>query len=235
METQPTQPLETTVTTESFRMITNPRELIQDVGRWAESQPWHPKHAPDYGCVEELGEMCHGVLKNIQGIKGMDDLEKFRAHTLDALGDFMVFLSHWCFLRNCHFTALPIERVIVPEHIEMRDYIGQLLINLSQMFTIGVNMRTEVTLMSTIATRLCHTLQHIAKMFGWDLLENCLYPTWHRVRFRNFNKDKVGGGRDKIESMMPAPSTAPRQLPTVKVDPAQIEGEKPLEAKAPAV
>lgn len=218
-----------------IRMIDNPRELVQDVGRWAESQPWHPKHAPDYGVVEELGEMCHGVLKNIQGIKGMDNIDKFRAHTLDALGDFMVFLSHWCFLNSCFYTPLPVEHVIVPQNKEMRDFVGELLVSLAQMFTIGVSQRDNPTVLSSIATRLTHSLQGIARMFGWDLMRDCLYPTWHRVRLRNFNKDLHGGGRDQIEASMPAPNTAPRELPTAVVDPTQIEGEKPLEAKADPV
>lgn len=212
-------------------MITNPRELIADVGRWAESQPWHPKHAPDYGVVEELGELSHGLLKHLQGIKGFDNVDKFREHTLDCLGDVMVFLSHWCFLMGAYYIPTPIEKVRVPERMEMRDALSQCLGCAAQLLSFGNRADQQEAIHVSLASRLTQTLQIIAKMFGWDLLRDCLYPTWHRVRLRNFNLDKVRGGRDAIEAELGAPDAAPKLEDTPhNVNPEDIEGEKPIGA-----
>lgn len=213
-------------------MITNPRELINDVGRWAQSQPWHPRHAPDFGVIEEIGELAHGVLKHHQGIKGFDNVDHYRAHTLDALGDIMVYLSHWCYMRNTFYT--PLTNVQIPASLEIRDLIKMLVTQASRMMEFSGALSDIHAATGAIASGITQACQLIARMFGWDLLDDCLYPTWHRVRLRDFNKDKIGGGRDKIEKDMGAPSTAPRlEAETRVVDPEQIEGERPLEGMTP--
>jgi len=214
-----------------LRMIDNPRELIRDVGDWAESQPWHPKHAPDLGVVEEIGELFHGVLKHHQGIRGFDNTDKYRAHTLDALGDIMVYLSHWCYLNGAHYHAL--IAVEVPTSMELRDLLKTLVIDASKMLHFsGRSVDTSVA--STVASGITQTCQYIARMFGWDLFNDCLYPTWHRVRMRNFNKDKQGGGREAIEAAHGLPDIAPKlDHEAVPVNVEQIEGERPLEGMVP--
>lgn len=48
------------------------------------------------GMVEELGELSHAILKNKQGIRGMDDSVAFRAAVMDAVGDLMIFAAGFC-------------------------------------------------------------------------------------------------------------------------------------------
>lgn len=210
---------------QQIRMITNPRELIQDVGRWAESQPWHPRHAPDYGVVEEIGELSHAVLKNLQGIRGFDNIDKFRAAVLDALGDIMVFLSHWCYLRDAHFIARP---VVVPASMEMRDCIEAMMTGATRMLSLNRNQNLTPETCTTVATQITVACQYAARMFGWDLLEDCLYPTWHRVRLRNFNKNAVDGGNAEIVAALGEPSVAPKSIEETAVNAEAIEGERPI-------
>ena len=86
-------------------MTTNPRAIISEVGQWAQQQPWHPQHAPDYGLIEEFGELFHAILKNIQGIRGFDDKDTFEKAVKDAIGDMMVYLCHWCYLNKGYFSV----------------------------------------------------------------------------------------------------------------------------------
>lgn len=64
---------------------------------------WRQYNFPDgdadqqlLGVVEEVGELCHAVLKGKQGIRGMDDEAKRVACIRDAVGDIQVFLAGFC-------------------------------------------------------------------------------------------------------------------------------------------
>jgi len=48
--------------------------------------------APLLGIMEELGELCHCVLKHHQGIRGYDDPSKYEPERDDALADILVYL-----------------------------------------------------------------------------------------------------------------------------------------------
>lgn len=47
------------------------------------------------GLSEEVGELCHAVLKHLQKIRGMEDPEKFRVMAGDAAGDIFVYLCQF--------------------------------------------------------------------------------------------------------------------------------------------
>lgn len=50
------------------------------------------------GLVEEVGELAHAVLKQIQNIRG--DRATHDAEILDAIGDIQVFLAGFCSYRG---------------------------------------------------------------------------------------------------------------------------------------
>jgi hypothetical protein len=176
-------------------MTTNIRTIIGEVGQWAEQQPWHPdRHAPDYGCIEELGEAMHCILKNIQQIRGFENEEYFKEKVADAFGDFMVYLSHWCFLTNSYYS---LRSKISPElDPPLRPVIAQLLLALTQMFTYTEPMLEHQAVACTIACRAAVSLQEMAAYCGLDLLEDCLIPTWDKVKKRNWKKDQMHGGEN---------------------------------------
>ena len=187
-------------------MLTNPRAIIQDVGRWAESQPWHPKHAPDWGIGEEIGELLHGILKNFQGIRGFDDPVKFRDHTIDALGDTMVYLSHWCFLHNTYYYVG--DARTLPPGWDIRQAFSRIYTQLAHMFILWQPSTSDTQMHMLVVGRLVATLQEIATAKGYDLILDCLAPTWHKVRLRNWNKSRLNGGDPEI--MAKQDKTEPR-------------------------
>lgn len=177
-------------------MTTNPRTIITEVGQWAKEQPWgessgNPRHAPDYGVVEEFGELMHCILKRQQRIRGMDDPETFAKKAKDAFGDMMVYLSHWCYLEGAYFTLKPVENT--GSEI-LRPYLTQILICITQLVskshTTTFNTPEEST---QIATNLAHFLNLLAAVLGFNLLE-AYAETWDRVKKRNWNKDAMCGG-----------------------------------------
>lgn len=176
-------------------MTTNPRTIISEVGQWADQQPWglgdKPAHAPDYGCLEEFGEMMHCILKNIQKIRGFEVPEFFHAQVTDAIGDFMVYLSHWCHMHKCYYTFR--EKSQVSDLEEIRPTLGQLLIALSQMLVFSKEILNAPSVAGSIATRVAQLMQAIAQFVGTDI-EVALAVTWDKVKQRNWNKDKMKGG-----------------------------------------
>lgn len=58
------------------------------------------------GVAEESGELCHAILKNAQGIRGMDDREAFRAAAGDALADICIYAIQCATLLRLDFGTL---------------------------------------------------------------------------------------------------------------------------------
>ena len=54
------------------------------------SKFWHPV----LGLIEEVGELCHAVLKRDQGIRG--DIAVHNAEIDDAVGDILIYLVDFC-------------------------------------------------------------------------------------------------------------------------------------------
>ena len=75
------------------------------VGEWADRNfgrvaSWHPL----LGVGEELGELNHAHLKRAQGIRGVDDAQ-YRKDAIDAVGDIVIFLAHYCYLNEIDMVA----------------------------------------------------------------------------------------------------------------------------------
>lgn len=181
----------------------NIRTILLEIGQWAEKQPWgessgQPRHAPELGIGEELGELLHGVLKNYQGIRGFDDAEKFHTHTADAIGDMLVYLSHWCYLKGAYFTLEPgIFPMQEPNSSMFRVELAQAYICLSRLTvhsnTFNKDDRDEQTTAINIASMMAKRISTMADLLGFNA-EDCLIMTWHTVKQRNWNKDKQLGG-----------------------------------------
>jgi NTP pyrophosphatase (non-canonical NTP hydrolase) len=70
------------------------------------------------GMVEEVGELAHAVLKNAQGIRGVDD-EKLRRDAADALGDVFVYMVSFA---SCN--GFDLDKIIAStwQQVRSRDW-----------------------------------------------------------------------------------------------------------------
>lgn len=66
---------------------------------------WTSRNFPDatseqqlLGVCEEVGELCHAVLKQKQGIRGT--VEELMDKERDAIGDIVIFLANYCNMRG---------------------------------------------------------------------------------------------------------------------------------------
>ena len=78
-------------------------ELQGEHRRWAEKNFPGTKNPADVllGVIEEVGELCHAELKSKQGIRG--DRNKHQDDAIDAIGDIIIYLAHYCNLKGIDF------------------------------------------------------------------------------------------------------------------------------------
>jgi len=78
------------------------RQLQEEQRPWVEHNfPGREAYYPLLGAVEELGELAHAHLKQLQGIRGTDQEHEDAAK--DAVGDVVVFLADYCSARGFDF------------------------------------------------------------------------------------------------------------------------------------
>jgi NTP pyrophosphatase (non-canonical NTP hydrolase) len=77
-------------------------KLQREVAEWGrhnfpDAVPWMAL----MGVVEEIGELAHAHLKEREGIRGTS--EQHHAEKIDAIGDTVIFLAHYCALSGIDF------------------------------------------------------------------------------------------------------------------------------------
>src|SRR5581483_12067265 len=93
------------------------QEIQAENASWVQANfPHHNTDHPLLGVIEEVGELCHAVLKRKQNIRTEEDhIEKER----DAIGDIVIFLMDYCTCRGYDLTTVVNE---VWEKVRLRDW-----------------------------------------------------------------------------------------------------------------
>lgn len=76
-----------------------------------------PVTYPMLGMTEELGELSHAVLKNLQGIRGKEEIN--REEEMDALGDILIYMISFCNKRGYN-----LEEILTTtwNHVRQRNW-----------------------------------------------------------------------------------------------------------------
>ena len=80
-------------------MLNSFKEFQEEYTKWLNRN--FPNSTPGdqlLGVTEEIGELCHSVLKAKQGIRGTK--EEHEEAAKDAVGDLLIFLTGFCVLRG---------------------------------------------------------------------------------------------------------------------------------------
>lgn len=86
--------------------------------RWADINFGNiPTWQPLLGAVEELGELAHAHLKQVQGIRTNEDHE---AKAKDAVGDVVIYLIDYCNRRGFDFETIVRETW---DHVRRRNWV----------------------------------------------------------------------------------------------------------------
>lgn len=152
-------------------------ELCNEVGAWATHN--FNVFAPHLGFGEEVGEITHGILKGKQGIRGFDNPAKLEAHLKDGVADAAIYLAHWCYLQRVHIQA----------PTKFAQQTGDYPLNglfLCASMIIGAEQLKIHAEDSAIAS--LQELTNFAAHYGWNLMRDCVLPTWEEVKKRDWRK-----------------------------------------------
>ena len=82
----------------------------QEVREWADRNFPNAKMHPYWcllGAQEELGELCHAILKSEQGIRAKPgNSAKWAAEAQDAIADLIIYLLHYCAIRMWNMDSI---------------------------------------------------------------------------------------------------------------------------------
>lgn len=164
-------------------------QYIEERTEWVEKNfpPDTPSHSM-LGVIEEMGELSHSYLKNIQGIRG--DEEKHILDMKDAVGDMTVYL--WGVLKWNDYQPYNYEhRSEVVGDAE--DILFRLSYHVGQM---------AMTLDLTHLEAIPYLLMKFCQLQQWDY-EEIVKETWNRVKQRDWTKNKHDGVVDQRYSGEP--------------------------------
>jgi NTP pyrophosphatase (non-canonical NTP hydrolase) len=159
-------------------------ELCNQVGEWAAHN--FDVFAPDLGFGEEVGEITHGVLKAKQGIRGFNDPAKLAAHLQDGIADAVIYLAHWCHLNRVHIQA-PTKFAEYPQGKFPLGKLFQCAGKLIDADSFTGKSHEELAFASL------QELTNFAAHLGWNLMRDCVLPTWEKVRLRDWRRFPKNG------------------------------------------
>lgn len=154
-------------------------KLLQEEQREWSLQNFGP-HSPDQpqlGMIEEIGELAHAHLKQLQGIRGTP--EEHYASKVDAIADTMIFLADFCTCKDWD--------------LEPEVSIAKLSVSPYDVFTPEECIRQAVVYAANHNPRsLVRWLLRYAVLEGIDL-ESATFATWEQVKQRNWKANATTG------------------------------------------
>lgn len=156
--------------------------IFDEVKSW--SQHNFPNQTPEnclLGCIEELGELSHQILKTEQKIRKPSP-EKIK----DAISDFNVFLCHFCVLCDYDFNGM-FNRSMSEERytidVPVTTLIFELLDSLNELI---------VTRSEDAVDEVLDNMNRICVKLG-VIMEEELLITWNEVKKRDWIKYPTDG------------------------------------------
>lgn len=142
------------------------------------------------GVIEEVGELAHAHLKELQHIRGTS--EELQAEAKDAIGDATVYLWGVCSYLNYVPEYLEADTdVAAPQHCIFLA--AELAGGLSRKVAVNTGHATACLIVDELAEALityCH-------LRGWDY-ELIVTETWDHVKRRDWVADPETGGNESV-------------------------------------
>lgn len=182
----------------------NARELQKEIDQWAKRN-FDYFDKVGWGCIEELGEYCHTVLKfnqkiRRQALKGEGNwadqqarISQFNLDLKDSIADGMIYVLHWCELNETYVsfeeTRQYCERFVDSSELEA---ISILLQCCSTMIRLQLDDAVHPESYRGPGQRVFNNFALLAKSRGWDWEPN-LFATWKEVSKRDWKKNPQDG------------------------------------------
>lgn len=155
----------------------------------AERKEWVDKNFPPdvynhsvMGLIEEVGELSHHYLKDLQGIRGTHD--EHVAEMKDAVGDMTVYLLGVMY----HTDIFPMTAVPYQPEFEVVGGPEDILFRLASRvgcLSMGQELQYQIAGIPFLLVQFC-------EKFGWHY-EHIVEETWDHVKQRDWTKNKDTG------------------------------------------
>ena len=138
---------------------------------------------PLTGMGEELGELCHAVLKMKQGIRTTEDHE---AAFMDGIGDFGIYMAHFCSIQKIDFERVMAGITPIPNHNRQHQLL-KLHLALASVYHAFMYDGDMEHALGAVAYRL-------KELCGMEYdFNGIMEETWAQVRERNWKKNPRDG------------------------------------------
>jgi len=146
---------------------------------------------PIMGMIEELGELTHAHLKELQGIRKSD----FLADKKDAIADITIYLLNYF---NC--IDKDVSLIGSNEHLDSYIYhndstnmiILKLSYNISNIGHYTFSAENIINLAISKCSKTLYLLSYYALLYNFDLL-TIVNETWENVKLRDWKKYPLNG------------------------------------------
>lgn len=167
-------------------------DLINQIGEWS-TRNFQQKQASDLGIVEEIGEICHCILKRLQGIRGFTNDERYREHLKDGFADLGIFTLNYAGVNGILIYQDAKLELLDPSTFDYRSYLCQLLMAAADLvrFTSAhgsIVLEEKRPELQTLLQRIWTQTHLFAMYYEINFYEEVL-ATWAKVRLRDWEKN----------------------------------------------
>lgn len=171
---------------ENFTSMKTSNDYAKEIAAWSDRNWSRELHHPDFGIVEEIGEVSHCILKHIQGIRGFDSETFFMSQLEDAFADVAVYLHHYLAKNEATISFLPSSTSTTIVGMNDRAFMAYCL--RSAIVLLDYTDRAESVdrgIFSVSCQRLWNGLFYWAAKYNINLV-NALDKTWTKVQQRDW-------------------------------------------------
>lgn len=177
--------------------------LVEERNEWIAHNFPDQKSEPGFettmGVVEEVGELAHCHLKELQGIRGT--AEEHQANARDAIGDITVYLfgvmHHFDLRPGNHFPSAQ----AIPQTADQALLLAAWRAGgVAQGVHSGGERSIDYVMLKSNVSGLVFYLRHYCEARGWDY-DAIVTETWNRVKQRDWQKNKETGGEVPVSDL----------------------------------
>lgn len=159
----------------------NIRQFILEVGALAVSR-YSYLDTVGYGMVKQMGRWARAQLKFKQSKKTGHDTCIHRIANRKAIGDCLIFLMNWCFIKNIN---LSLEEAMTFTYFNRKKHdlipVGLILASIAQIFMMHESMDdNDPILRRPYAQRIFNNLALLAELMGEDVMY-ILNHRWQQI------------------------------------------------------
>lgn len=170
----------------------NIRELVTEIGVWAVSN-YDYIDTVGYGMIKQMGRWASAQLKFKQAYRKAKDKGYLKlmlsTETRLALGDCLIFLMNWCFIKDITISLEEAESYV---HFNRKKHdlipVGLIIVSIGQIFNMHESLdANDPIIRRPYAQRIFNNLALLCHLMGEEVMW-VLNHRWRSIRILNWRK-----------------------------------------------